>query len=195
MNRQLNFTCKKNRWWISKYSIVLHGFWQSKLDRTILWQTHKNAREHYISYFPALTNYENFLKAANKAVGGHNRLRPIPALSEQAELLVEDAQKWFLPFAPPVAKLEFWPTTLSTHFLEIIKLAERSRSSIISTSLNDRLILLLRIVDILRSGRFHARFHRRFPHRAGPRKSWFRFRSRSCRTTRHPLRRRFPPHS
>ena len=30
---------------------------------------HKNAREHYISYFPALTNYENFLKATNKAVG------------------------------------------------------------------------------------------------------------------------------
>ena len=30
---------------------------------------HKNAREHYISYFPAITNYENFLKATNKAVG------------------------------------------------------------------------------------------------------------------------------
>ncbi|MBR0100776.1 MAG: hypothetical protein IJP90_13855, partial [Treponema sp.] len=30
---------------------------------------HKNAREHYISCFPALTNYENFLKATNKAVG------------------------------------------------------------------------------------------------------------------------------
>ena len=30
---------------------------------------HKNAMEHYISYFPALTNYENFLKATNKAVG------------------------------------------------------------------------------------------------------------------------------
>ena len=30
---------------------------------------HKNIREHYVSYFPALTNYENFLKAANKATG------------------------------------------------------------------------------------------------------------------------------
>ena len=30
---------------------------------------HKNANEHYISYFPMLTNYENFLKAANKAAG------------------------------------------------------------------------------------------------------------------------------
>lgn len=30
---------------------------------------HKNANEHHISYFPMLTNYENFLKAANKAAG------------------------------------------------------------------------------------------------------------------------------
>lgn len=29
---------------------------------------HKNAREHCISYFPPLTNYENFLKVTNKAV-------------------------------------------------------------------------------------------------------------------------------
>ena len=30
---------------------------------------HKNANEHYIAYFPMLTNYENFLKAANNAAG------------------------------------------------------------------------------------------------------------------------------
>ncbi len=30
---------------------------------------HKNAEEHYKDYFPNLTNYENFMKASNKAVG------------------------------------------------------------------------------------------------------------------------------
>ena len=40
------------------------------LDRTGDLKTfHKNAQTHYISYFPNLTNYENFLKATNKAIG------------------------------------------------------------------------------------------------------------------------------
>ena len=30
---------------------------------------HKNAQNHYASYFPKLTNYENFLKATNKSAG------------------------------------------------------------------------------------------------------------------------------
>lgn len=30
---------------------------------------HKNAKNHYKSYFPTLTNYENFMKASNKSVG------------------------------------------------------------------------------------------------------------------------------
>ena len=39
-------------------------------DRTADLKTfHKNAQAHYISYFPNLTNYENFLKATNKSVG------------------------------------------------------------------------------------------------------------------------------
>ena len=39
-------------------------------DRTADLKTfHRNACSHYISYFPSLTNYENFLKATNMAVG------------------------------------------------------------------------------------------------------------------------------
>lgn len=40
------------------------------LDRTGDLKTfHKNAMSHYVSYFPSLTNYENFLKATNRSVG------------------------------------------------------------------------------------------------------------------------------
>ena len=40
------------------------------LDRTGDLKTfHKTACLHYRSYFPNLTNYENFMKASNKAVG------------------------------------------------------------------------------------------------------------------------------
>ena len=40
------------------------------LDRTgDLKSFHKTASLHYRSYFPNLTNYENFMKASNKAVG------------------------------------------------------------------------------------------------------------------------------
>ena len=40
------------------------------IDRTGDLKTfHKNAQSHYISYFPSLTNYENFLKATNKSIG------------------------------------------------------------------------------------------------------------------------------
>lgn len=40
------------------------------LDRTGDLKTfHKNAAAHYKAYFPTLTNYENFLKATNKAAG------------------------------------------------------------------------------------------------------------------------------
>ena len=40
------------------------------LDRTADLKTfHKNAAVNYIEYFPGLTNYENFMKATNKAVG------------------------------------------------------------------------------------------------------------------------------
>lgn len=39
-------------------------------DRTADLKTfHRNAHNHYISYFPTLTNYENFMKASNKSVG------------------------------------------------------------------------------------------------------------------------------
>ena len=40
------------------------------LDRTADLKTfHRNACSSYISYFPSLTNYENFLKATNRAIG------------------------------------------------------------------------------------------------------------------------------
>jgi len=40
------------------------------LDRTGDLKTfHKTAFEHYRQYFPKLTNYENFMKASNKAIG------------------------------------------------------------------------------------------------------------------------------
>ena len=39
------------------------------LDRTADLKTfHRNACSSYISYFPSLTNYENFLKATNRAI-------------------------------------------------------------------------------------------------------------------------------
>ena len=40
------------------------------LDRTADLKTfHKNASVNYISFFPGMTNYENFMKATNKATG------------------------------------------------------------------------------------------------------------------------------
>lgn len=39
-------------------------------DRTADLKTfHKNAENHYKPYFPALTNYENFIKASNRSAG------------------------------------------------------------------------------------------------------------------------------
>lgn len=39
-------------------------------DRTADLKTfHKNAENHYKPYFPALTNYENFIKASNSSAG------------------------------------------------------------------------------------------------------------------------------
>ena len=85
-------------------------------DRTADLKTfHKNAQAHYISYFPNLTNYENFLKATNKSVGFImafvqyqlylNRLHC--SISAFLLHLVDDVKQWFLPNFQILPKLEF----------------------------------------------------------------------------------------
>jgi len=76
----------------------------------------QTTENHYISYFPMLTNYENFMKASNDGtlvklcfrLGKEHDSQAFADITEGLEgIFVTDAMPWFLPYFNSVTKLEF----------------------------------------------------------------------------------------